>query len=78
MDDIVETMFLNMFFQTKLSAMPPKLLSDDKCNVAIRPLTYCRGKGHRTGYTRPGVAHHPEKPMRLSRRSEATSCKGNA
>lgn len=44
MDDIVETMFLNMFFQAKLSAMPPKLLSDDKRNVVIRPLAYCREK----------------------------------
>lgn len=44
MDDIVETMFLNMFYHAKLSAMPPKLLSDDKRNVVIRPLAYCREK----------------------------------
>ncbi|MDG2145318.1 MAG: tRNA 2-thiocytidine(32) synthetase TtcA, partial [Porticoccaceae bacterium] len=37
-DDIVETLFLNMFYQGKLKAMPPKLLSDDKRNVLIRPL----------------------------------------
>jgi len=41
-DDIVETMFLNMFYGAKLSAMPPKLLSDDKRNIIIRPLAYCR------------------------------------
>jgi len=41
-DDIVETLFLNMFFQGKLKAMPPKLLSDDKKNILIRPLAYCR------------------------------------
>ena len=41
-DDIVETLFLNMFYQGKLKAMPPKLLSDDKKNVLIRPLAYCR------------------------------------
>lgn len=41
-DDIVETLFLNMFFAGKLKAMPPKLLSDDKKNVVIRPLAYCR------------------------------------
>ena len=41
-DDIVETLFLNMFYQSKLKAMPPKLLSDDKQNVVIRPLAYCR------------------------------------
>lgn len=41
-DDIVETMFLNMFYGSKLSAMPPKLLSDDKRNVVIRPMAYCK------------------------------------
>lgn len=43
-DDIVETLFLNMFHGGKLSAMPPKLLSDDKRNVVIRPLAYCSEK----------------------------------
>lgn len=43
-DDIVQTMFLNMFHGSRLSAMPPKLLSDDKRNVVIRPLAYCREK----------------------------------
>ena len=41
-DDIIETLFLNMFFGGKLKAMPPKLLSDDKKNIVIRPLAYCR------------------------------------
>lgn len=41
-DDIVETLFLNMFFGSKLKAMPPKLLADDKRNIIIRPLAYCR------------------------------------
>jgi len=43
-DDIIETLFLNMFFGGKLKAMPPKLLSDDKRNVIIRPLAYCKEK----------------------------------
>ncbi len=43
-DDIVETLFLNMFFSGKLKAMPPKLLSDDKKNVVIRPMAYCKEK----------------------------------
>jgi len=41
-DDIVETLFLNMFHGGKLKAMPPKLLSDDKRNIIIRPLAYCK------------------------------------
>ena len=41
-DDMIETLFLNMFYGGKLSAMPPKLLADDKRNVVIRPLAYCK------------------------------------
>ncbi len=41
-DDIIETLFLNLFFAGKLQAMPPKLLSDDGRNIVIRPLAYCK------------------------------------
>lgn len=44
MDDIVETLFLNLFYGGKIKAMPPKLLTDDKRNIVIRPLTFCREK----------------------------------
>ncbi len=41
-DDIIETFFLNMFFNGQLKTMPPKLLSDNKKHVVIRPLALCR------------------------------------
>ena len=43
-NDMMETLFLNMFFGGKLKAMPPKLLSDDGKHIVIRPLAYCKEK----------------------------------
>ncbi len=43
-DDMVETLFLNMFHGSRLKSMPPKLMSDDQKNIVIRPLAYCREK----------------------------------
>lgn len=40
-DDLVETLLLNIFFSGQLKAMPPKLFSDDRRNIVIRPLAYC-------------------------------------
>jgi len=43
-DDIVETLFLNMFFGAKLKAIPPKLAKNEKQNIVILPLAYCSEK----------------------------------
>jgi len=40
MDDLIETLVLNLFFSGKLSSMPPRLVSDDQRNTVIRPLAY--------------------------------------
>ncbi|HTN93815.1 MAG TPA: tRNA 2-thiocytidine(32) synthetase TtcA [Gallionella sp.] len=43
-DDMIETLFLNMFFGGKLKAMPPKLVTDKGDHIVIRPLAYCSEK----------------------------------
>ncbi len=43
-DDMVHTLFLNLLFGGKLKAMPPKLVTDDKAHIVIRPLAYCAEK----------------------------------
>ncbi len=43
-DDMLETLFLNMFYGGKLKSMPPKLMSDDGKQIVIRPLAYCKEK----------------------------------
>ncbi len=43
-DDMIETLFLNIFFGGKLKAMPPKLVTDKGEHIVIRPLAYCAEK----------------------------------
>jgi tRNA 2-thiocytidine biosynthesis protein TtcA len=39
-DDMLQTLFMNMFFGSRMKGMPPKLVSDDGRNIVIRPLAY--------------------------------------
>ncbi|MBW8830308.1 MAG: tRNA 2-thiocytidine(32) synthetase TtcA [Burkholderiales bacterium] len=39
-DDMLQTLFMNMFFGSRMKGMPPKLVSDDGKNIVIRPLAY--------------------------------------
>jgi tRNA 2-thiocytidine biosynthesis protein TtcA len=41
-DDLIETLFLNMFYGGRLATMPPKLFADDQENIVIRPLVYVK------------------------------------
>lgn len=43
-DDIIETFFLNLFYNGSIKAMPAKLLSDDKRNIIIHLLTFVSEK----------------------------------
>ena len=61
-DDILETLFLNMFFGGKMKSMPPKLLSDDGKHVVIRPLAYCKEKDIETFAT---IKEYPIIPCNL-------------
>ena len=47
-EDLLETMFLNMFFNGKIKSMPPKLVTDDHKHIVIRPLVYCAEKDLRS------------------------------
>ncbi len=40
-DDIIETLFLNLFFGGKIKSMPPKLKNEDGDLIVLRPLAYC-------------------------------------
>jgi tRNA 2-thiocytidine biosynthesis protein TtcA len=42
LDDLAETLLMNMFYSGRLQTMPPRLVSDDRRNVVIRPLCYVR------------------------------------
>ena len=44
LDDLIETLLINLFFEGRLSTMPPRLLSDDGANTVIRPLGTCEEK----------------------------------
>jgi hypothetical protein len=77
-DDIVETLFLNMFFGGKLKAMPPKLLSEDRRHIVIRPLAYVPEATDRPLCGGPRVSHHSLHAVRLAAKHAARHCEEHA
>lgn len=43
-DDLITSLLMSIFYNGEIKSMPPKLLSDDKKNIVIRPLAYCQEK----------------------------------
>ena len=43
-DDLIQTLLMSVFYSGAVKAMPPKLLTDDKKHIVIRPLVYCQEK----------------------------------
>ena len=77
-DDIVETLFLNMFYAGKLKTMPPKLLSADKRHIVIRPLAYVAERDIERYARARRVPDHSLQPVRLAAAPQATGRQGAA
>jgi len=43
-DDMIRTLLMSLFYNGEIRSMPPKLLSDNKKHILIRPLAYCQEK----------------------------------
>lgn len=41
-DDLIRTLLMSIFYSGEIKSMPPKLLSDNKKHIVIRPLVYCQ------------------------------------
>ena len=63
-DDMVQTLFMNMFFGGRLKGMPPKLVSDDGRHVVIRPLAYVAETDLERWAAHRAVPDHPVHPVR--------------
>ena len=77
-DDMLETFFLNLFFNGKLKAMPPKLVSDDGNHIVIRPLAYA-GEDDLLRYAElRQFPDHSLRSVRLPGQSAAQADQGDA
>ena len=76
-DDMIETLFLNMFFGGKLKAMPPKLITDKGDHIVIRPLAYCAEKDI-ARFARHGIPDHPVQSVRFAGKHATPKYQTNA
>ena len=77
-DDIVETLFLNLFFGGRLKAMAPKLRSEDGRHIVIRPLAYV-SEAQIERYARARqLSHHSLQAVRLAGKRAAPAGEADA
>jgi len=57
-EDILETLFLNLFHGGRLKAMPPKLVSDDGQHMVIRPPAHCNENASAKIRATQRIPHH--------------------
>jgi tRNA 2-thiocytidine biosynthesis protein TtcA len=77
-DDIVETLFLNLFQCRRLKAMAPKLRSENGRHIVIRPLAYISRARHRALRARHALSADPLHAVRLAAQPAAPGDQGHA
>lgn len=43
-DDLIQSLMMSILYNGEIKSMPPKLLTDNKDHIVIRPLAYCQEK----------------------------------
>ena len=70
-DDFIRTLLMSILYNGEIRSMPPKLLSDNKKHIVIRPLAYCQEKDIASVCQRNGISYYSLQSLRLARKSNA-------